>query len=67
MPRYRCCVLDKYDQVVATEQVDCRDETDVLRHAEATLVRSRLHAVEVWDGASKIFTVTEQKVAVRTA
>jgi hypothetical protein len=65
MPSYQCRVFDGDDHIYAVEQVECADASDAVERAEMLLARGRYHAVEVWDGACKIFRMTKPSTPTR--
>jgi hypothetical protein len=65
MPSYQCRVLDGDDHIYAVEQVECANASDAVERAEMILARGRHHAVEVWDGACKIFRMTKPATPTR--
>jgi len=65
MPRYRYVFLNRRDRVFAYEEMEYADSDAALKYAQEAFGRDHQSKIEVWEGASKLFTVAAPRGAGR--
>jgi hypothetical protein len=65
---FRCYFLDADNRIRAAEIIDAKGLDDAIEKGLAMLRQSRYPAIEVWEGATKVFPVgTERAFAAKDA
>lgn len=66
MSIYRCHFLDRDDRITVSEDIDVDALSDAIARARAMLKeRAHHHAVEVWQGARRLYATEEAPPTVR--
>ena len=55
MPTFRCYFLDENDHIRAAEVFDAATRDEAIEKATASFERSQFQAIEIWDGATKVW------------
>ena len=63
MPTFRCYFLDGDNHIWAAEIIDAPAPGEAIEKSLAMLRQSRHQAIEIWEGATKVFPVSARTAA----